>query len=452
MNEPHELRADALAIWTAGVDAVRSDRLVRSAISRNGDALTVCGRRFSLSDLGRIAVVGAGKAGAGMAVAVEEVLGSDEVARRVDGWVNVPADCVRQLQRIRLHAGRPAGVNEPTAEGVAGAGRILEIVRSLTQRDLCLVLLSGGGSALLPAPIPPLTLQDKQAVTRFLMHCGATIRQLNTVRKRLSQIKGGGLARVCAAGRLISLIISDIVGDPLDMIASGPTYPDPATDADALAVLGKFHAQSPDVPRRVLDYLEEAARASRVAPPFPANVENHIIGSNTTAVGAAADKARALGYHVISLGSDNTGQADVEGRALAERCRRLRDGEEPASLPVCLLSGGEPVVRLAKTDAPRKGGRNQELVLAGLDVLQARGLDGIVLLAGGTDGEDGPTDAAGAVADAELLRIVRQNKLDPKPFLEINDSHTFFDRVGGLLKTGPTHTNVMDLRVALVVR
>ncbi len=419
-------------------------------MQRRGSELTVCGHRFQLPKLGRIAVVGTGKAGAGMAAAVEEALGEDVVAEKVSGWVNVPADCVRPLRQIRLHAGRPAGVNEPTAEGIEGSQQILRLVTSLSADDLCLVLISGGGSALLPAPVSALSLDDKQAVTRHLMNSGAAIEELNAVRKRLSQIKGGGLARQSNAGQLIALIISDIVGDPLDMIASGPTYPDPTTDAEALAVLEKFAAQPPAVPQRIVDYLRQKVQSPSSAVPFPDNVSNHIIGRNATAMDASAAKAQELGYRVISLGSQNAGEASDEGRALAEQCRALRDADPPQGLPACILSGGEPIVHLAKTDKPRKGGRNQQLVLAALDRLKPDGMQRLAILSGGTDGEDGPTDAAGAFADAQLLQLASEQRLDPEPYLQINDAYHFFAPLGGLLKTGPTHTNVMDLRVALV--
>jgi glycerate-2-kinase len=269
------------------------------------------------------------------------------------------------------------------------------------------------------------------------------------VRKRLSRIKGGDLARVSRAGQLISLVISDIVGDPLDMIASGPTYPDPTTDAEALAVLKKFAAAPPDVPQRVLDYLESAVQHAEIESPFPENVSNHIIGNNETALSASALEAEQRGYQVVSLGSENCGEANTEGRALAEQCLTLRDDPQ-VGRPVCLLSGGEPVVQLARTNKPRKGGRNQQLVLAGLERLKEDGMDRILLLSGGTDGEDGPTDAAGAWADAGTLQMVAEENVEMHSYLEINDSYSFFERVGGLLKTGPTHTNVMDLRVALV--
>lgn len=456
----HTLRDDAIAIWQAGVDAVRSDRLVRDVLLRERDRLKVCDQEFSLSRLRRIVVVGAGKAGAGMAAGVEEALGDELVDEKVSGWVNVPADCLRPLRKIHLHAARPAGVNEPTAEGVAGAEEILRIVGGLTRHDLCLVLISGGGSALLPAPKPPITLEDKQAVTRFLMQSGATITEMNVVRKRLSRIKGGGLARASRAGDTIALIISDIVGDPLDMIASGPLCPDAKTDEDALAVLRKFDARPPHVPQAVLSFLSDDDNDvddedSDFDGEFESNADesiahfaNHLIGNNAMAIEAAEHEARRRGYFVSSLGSENAGNANDEGRYLAALCRAHRAA---GAVPECILSGGEPVVHLNKTDRPRKGGRNQQLVLAALDALQADGMNHIVLLSGGTDGEDGPTDAAGAWADAQVLQTARQRGLDPKSFLEINDSYGFFSRAGGLLKTGPTHTNVMDLRVALVV-
>jgi len=450
----------ARAIWQAGVEAVQPARLVANAMALRGDVLTIVNREFRISELGRIAVVGAGKAGAGMAAAVEDILGPENVDRKVSGWVNVPADCVRHLRKITLHGARPAGVNEPTAEGVVGSQKILEIVSNLAADDLCLVLISGGGSALLPAPAAGLTLADKQAVTRFLMQSGATIGELNTVRKQLSQIKGGNLARACRAGHLLTLIISDVVGDPLDVIASGPTVPDKSTASLALAVLRKFAAKATDVPQSVFDVLERAAQDTAQKPgdphaiqPIIENhaVENHVIGNNAVALTAAASKAAELGFRVQSLGSSNQGEASLVGRDLAERCLNARHENAATSGPVCLLSGGEPVVHLVKTDRPRKGGRNQQLVLAALDRLWDDGLAGTAILSGGTDGEDGPTDAAGACADECIMDRARELRLDPKSFLAINDAYHFFEQAGGLIKTGPTHTNVMDLRVALVL-
>ena len=243
------LLSDALAIWHAGLAAVRSDRLVREAMRVEGRTLVIGDDEVPLASLRRIVVVGAGKAGAGMATAVEEVLGPRLAKeKQLTGWVNVPADCVRKLKHIQLHAARPAGVNEPTPAGAAGAAEILRLVGSLATDDLCLCLLSGGGSALLPAPVEAIRLEDKLAVTRLLSATGANIEQLNTVRKQLSRIKGGGLARACRAVRLVSLVISDVLGDPLDLIASGPTVDDRSTPAEALALLQQFAPSEADIP------------------------------------------------------------------------------------------------------------------------------------------------------------------------------------------------------------
>ncbi|HUG92619.1 MAG TPA: DUF4147 domain-containing protein [Planctomycetaceae bacterium] len=547
MRGIRNLRPHAEDIWRAGVAAVDSDRLVTNVVRRRGEVLDVCGHELPLAGLGRIAVVGAGKAGAGMAAAFERAVGEDVLEERVCGWVNVPADCVRPLRKVQLHAARPAGVNEPTADGVAGALEILALVSGLERCDVCIVLLSGGGSALLPAPVDGISLDDKQAVTRFLMQTGATIGELNCVRKQLSRIKGGGLARAARAGRIVTLIISDVIGDPLDVIASGPTVADASTAREALAVLEKHDRREDNVPAAVWSYLRAAAARDEPPRRVPENVSNHVIGNNACALEAAAARAKQLGYRVHSLGSGNAGEAAEAGRELAELCRSIRDDGRPLAPPACVLSGGEPVVHLAaagpspieggvppveafaaflskrgkrltterrivadevfcgrgrfdreqiverlseRRQARRvsratvyralsdleqaglirsvslddgratyqcvsestrcKGGRNQELVLAAVVRLWDDGLDRMAILSGGTDGEDGPTDAAGAVADADVLRKARALGLDAAEFLASHNSYPFFDATGGLLRTGPTHTNVMDLRVGLI--
>ncbi|MBS0266219.1 MAG: DUF4147 domain-containing protein [Planctomycetes bacterium] len=440
---------DALRIWRAGVDAVGAERLMGQALLLTGSVLTVCGHTLPLADWDRIAVVGAGKAGAGMAAAVEEVLGPAITEQRVTGWVNVPADCVRPLRRIHLHAARPAGVNEPTLAGAEGAAQILNIVSQLGPRDLCLVLISGGGSALLPAPVEGVSLADKLAVTRFLMQSGATIDELNTVRKQLSRIKGGGLARASRAGRMITLIISDVVGDPLDVIASGPTVDDRSTAADAQRVLQKFGGRPPVVPESIFRALERGRSSRGDVAAVPAAVENHVIGNNAVALAAAAAEARTLGYAIESLGAGNQGEANAVGVDLAERCLRFLQASTSPVVPTCFLSGGEPVVQLAPTVQPRKGGRNQQVALAALCRLGPDLSGGLTILSGGTDGEDGPTDAAGAFVDAGVQERARSLQLDPHEYLAINNAYPFFEQAGGLIRTGPTHTNVMDLRVAI---
>ena len=443
-------RRDAEAIWQAGVAAVDSSLLVRNAVRCRATTLEVCGEAFDLTSLDRLIVVGAGKAGAGMALGLETALGSRLLDTKVTGWINVPADCVRPLHRIHLHAARPAGLNEPTAAGVFGSERILELVASQREHDLCLVLISGGGSALLPLPLDGIRLADKQAVTRHLSRAGATIHELNAVRKRLSRIKGGGLLRAATAGRMIALIISDVIGDPLDVIASGPTVCDDGTAADAIDVLNRFTTPMPGdpVPASVRNVLRAQAECGQARELPRISCRNVIVGNNETALNAALAQAKSLGFEVRSLGAGRGGIARDVGVELAELCLAAR--RESLDHSICFIGGGEPVVKLVPTEQPRAGGRNQELALAATCRLWNDGLDGLAILSGGTDGEDGPTDAAGAVCDAIVREAAQQRGLDPAAFLAINDSYTFFNQTNGLLQTGPTHTNVMDLQVAVV--
>ena len=461
------LREHAEAIWRAGVAAVDSSATVRRHISCDGTTLCIANVELALSKIGRIEIIGAGKAGAGMAAGAESALLEHLPASQISGWVNVPADCVRPLQRIQLHAARPAGINEPTSEGVDGTNEILRRISNLQQNDVCLVLLSGGASALLCSPVSQISLADKLAVTRALSSSGAPIQELNLVRTQLSQVKGGRLAAACTAGTLIALIISDVIGDPLEVIGSGPTTPAPSRADQAIEILNRRQLLQ-TIPRSVLSLLE-SRREAKVEPASTTAARNVIVASTRIAMEAAAARARELGYHVESLGSENAGVAAVEGRELLQRlmaARAARNNEQRkeghSKLPLCILSGGEPTVDLRNTTAmvspartnpyvSAKGGRNQELVLAAIN--QHPHLDtwrGIALLSGGTDGEDGPTDAAGAVADEELVRRMAVQKTDHSASLAAHDSYHFFEALGGLLKTGPTHTNVMDLRVGLV--
>ena len=445
------LRSDALTIWRAGLDAVDARRLVREAFRRCDGRLEISGHPVDLRETGRLCVVGAGKAGGAMAAGLEEALEGHDLFERIEGWVNVPENCVRPLQRITLHGARPAARNEPTQDGVRGSLRILDLVADLRAEDVCIVLLSGGGSALLPAPCEGVSLEDKLAVTQFLSRRGATIQELNCVRKQLSRIKGGGLIRSCNAGLTIVLIISDVIGDPLQSIASGPTVPNLETAGDALQVLTRCESPDDPAPPAVRLFLERKAGEPPADPAdIPSTVHNHVIGNNRLAVEAAAAEARRLGYHVPDPVSDVAGVARDIGESLAMECVAVRGDPSIVKDGVALISGGEPVVHLVKTKGPQKGGRNQELVLAAVNQLWDDGMAGIVILSGGTDGEDGPTDAAGAVADAELIERGREAGIIPSEFLEVNNSYPFFDATDGLIRTGPTETNVMDLRVSLV--
>jgi glycerate 2-kinase len=465
LRSTFQLRADAERIWYAGVAAVAPERLIRGHVRVDRHTLQLGNEILDLRAIGRIAIVGAGKAAGAMAVAIEEAFGPQLLAEKnVTGWVNVPADCIVATRYVTLHAARPAGVNEPRLEGVEGTRQILELVGSLESNDLCVCVISGGGSALLPAPVPGISLNDKIRLTRSLSAAGANIEQLNMVRRELSLVKGGGLARACNAGRLISLIISDVLGDPLDLIASGPTVPHNSTAADALAVLRDLQLIDEPMLAPVAQYLQTGGRESFATGKYSLSskplvakdtrprllgpqVSNVIIGNNATAVDAAGAEAERLGYsHAMISTTRSEGPAEDVGRHLAAMALRMRDEAGPD----CLISGGEPTVALIEAPRRGKGGRNQQLALAALSALGK--CKGIALLSGGTDGEDGPTDAAGAIATEDVARQARKRQLDPQDYLSRNDAYTYFKASDGLLITGPTHTNVCDLRVVLVDR
>ena len=418
-------REHALAIWSAAVDAVRPAPLVEAAL------------REANLDAGRIVVVGAGKAGPGMAAGLEAVL-ADRLGT-VEGLVNVPAGMTADLRKVRLHEARPQGVNEPRPEGVTGTEEMLRRIASAGPDDAVVCLLSGGGSALLPAPAEGVTLADKLAVTRLLHKSGASIDEMNCVRKHLSRVKGGRMVENFRGKAWLTLIISDVVGDPLDVIASGPTALDPTTFADAVAVIDRFNLRV-RVPPAVLRHLErgDIADTPKRVPP---NVVNRVIGSNRVALEAATAKAVALGYRVLNLGGFVEGETRQVATAMAGIVRSIRRDAQPLSPPACILIGGETTVTLG--DNPGKGGRNQEFALA----MRARlgvEMKGVTVLSGGTDGEDGPTDAAGAIADETTPLTGADDSLSR------HDAYPFFGRCGGLLKPGLTGTNVMDVRILLI--
>lgn len=446
MPSGQPLRDDALRIWRAGVDAVLPERLLPTEVQVSGGLLRLGDWEAPLDDFDRIAVVGAGKAGAAMVQGLEAALGPDVLAaKHVEGWVNVPEGTLAPTSAIHLHAGRPAGVNEPRPEGVEGTRHILNLVQMLGPRDLCICLLSGGGSALLPAPAAGVSLDQKIAITRLLSASGATIDQLNAVRRQISDIKGGGLARACGAGQLVTLVMSDVLGDPLDTIASGPTFASSDGPEAALATLEELGLVEHADARPIVQYLQRCQQTRAPREPLRSQVHHVILASNATAVDAAGMEAERLGYnHAMMCATESEGPAEEVGRHLAEMALRMRD----APGPNCLITGGEPTVTLAPAGRRGKGGRNQQLVLAALQQLGT--CDRIALLSGGTDGEDGPTDAAGAVVDAEILAAVDARSLDPADYLSRNDAYRFFEPVGGLIRTGPTGTNVCDIRVVVV--
>ncbi len=430
-------REHAVAIWQAAVDAVRAEPLTARAVAAEPEIRTAQ----------RVIVVGAGKAAAAMAAGVEQALADRLDA--IDGIVNVPAGEHPPLRRVRLNIARPVGVNEPRPEGVAGTERMLELLAAAGPEDVAICLLSGGGSALLPAPAAGIGLDDKIAVTRLLHRCGASIEEMNCVRKHLSRVKGGQLALAFHGRRLLSLIISDVVGDPIDVIASGPTAADPTTFADAVTVLQRYGLWE-NVPATVRRHLEAGVQGlvPETAKAVPPAVVNRILANNRMALDAAAQHAVQLGYTLIDCGAFIEGETREAATFAAGMVRSILCDHQPCRPPACILIGGETTVTLPPEHG--RGGRNQEFVLALLLRLGPEQMRAVTVLSGGTDGEDGPTDAAGALADATTWVAARERGLDPADYLRRHDSYAFWEQTGGLLRTGWTGTNVMDVRVILI--
>ncbi len=409
MSRPH-----ALAIFRAALSAADPEKAVRSHVTTGGKILRVDQRRYRLADFDRIQVVGAGKASARMAQAIDRLLGS----RVTGGWINVPDDTTVRIRKIHLH---PAGHPVPDQRGIEGARQIAQIASQSGPRDLLICAISGGASALMPLPAPGITLAKKKSITKRLLACGATIHEINTVRKHLSAIKGGHLAALAAPATVITLVLSDVIGDDLSVIGSGPTVLDTTTVASAAAVLKHYGIPLPP--------LTETPKTQVAA-------QNVIVGSNRQSIDAAAKKARDLGYRTIVLSTT----IDGETRDIARMHAAIaRETIAQSGRRVCFLSGGETTVTLRGKGL---GGRNQEFVLAAAIALADQ--PQVTIFSAGTDGIDGPTDAAGAIADATTARV------DAAKFLANNDSYHFFEKAGGLVKTGPTGTNVMDVRILLV--
>ena len=447
LNKPRE---DAIEIWTAGLDAVRAAPLVAREVQVLDDELVIGECHWSKQDFDRVVVIGAGKAGSAMAEGLMKSIGG---WLPVVGWINVPEGTQRNIQGICTHAARPAGVNEPTQEGVEGTLKIVDLIATAGPRDLCIALISGGGSALLPAPANGITLEDKLEVTRFLSGAGADITELNTVRKHLSKVKGGGLLRACKAGFLVTLVLSDVLGDPLDAIASGPTVLDTTKASDALDVLKKFDQEN-QLPDRIYATLrgnDEVVGENKVC-----SSKTFVIGNNAVAVDEAGIRAEQLGYnHAMQSARQSEGLAEDVGIHLAKMTIQMLRADPEDHRMDCLITGGEPIVQLAPPETRGRGGRNQQLVLAAYQHLLSAGLtdaewERVCILSGGTDGEDGPTDAAGAFVDGEIHQRAQALGIDLEESLGRNDAYRYFEQVEGLLMTGATGTNVCDVRVAVV--
>lgn len=442
MARASKLRRDALEIFKAGLAAVAPGFAVAKHLKRKNQTLYAGDKKFNLDALDKIYVIGAGKAGAAMAAAVEEILGDGIAA----GLVNVKYGHTEKLRNIRINeAGHPV----PDAAGLKGAQEMVKLLEQATANDLVICLISGGGSALLPLPADGISLSEKQEVTKQLLACGASIDEINMVRKHISKIKGGQLARLVYPAALIALILSDVVGDPLDAIASGPTAPDRSTFAEAEEILQRYELWD-EIPGSVRNYLEKGIDGEIPETPkeddeiFSKTV-NLIVGNNTQAVLAAKQKAEELGYHSLILSSFIEGETKDVARVHAALAREIVNTGHPVTSPACVISGGETTVTLRGNG---KGGRNQEFVLsAAIDI---DGLDSVVIFSAGTDGTDGPTVAAGAICDGETVRRAAELGMNATEYLRENNSYPFFQKLDDLIVTGPTNTNVMDLRLVLV--
>jgi glycerate 2-kinase len=442
MKRREDLRHDLQAIFQAALQAVDPGEAIRTHVRREGEQLHVVDRTYDLSAYDTISVVGVGKAGAAMAAAIETLLGD----RLRGGHVIVKYGHGGRVRHITLHeAGHPI----PDEAGVQATRLLIESVQGRGPRDLVICLISGGGSALSPAPVEGITLAEKQEVTRLLLACGATIHEINALRKHISRIKGGQLARLASPATLVTLVLSDVVGDALDVIASGPTVPDTSTFADCLETLRKYQLLD-TIPAAVRRHLEAGIAGTVPDTPKPgdpafARTQTVLIGRNLQALEAAGRQATALGYHTLILSSSIGGETREVAKVHAGIAKEILASGHPIAAPACILSGGETTVTL---HSQGKGGRNQEFVAA--LALEIAHFPGIAVLSGGTDGTDGPTDATGAMADWTTCTRAEQLGLQPRLALDTHNAYPFFERLGDLLITGPTRTNVMDVRVMLV--
>ncbi len=436
------MRRDAESIFSAGVKSVTGNRAVFQHCRMDGSVLHACDLSFDLNRFHRIWVAGAGKASAPMA---------DAIGKRINKKIAGGLVSVKHGHGLRLEKIRTIEAGHPVFDGnsVRAAEEILSLATSAGPEDLVLFLLSGGGSALMAKPTPPVTPAEKQNAVKQLLLCGADINDINTIRKHISVVKGGRLAQAAYPATMLTLIISDVVGDRLDVIGSGPTVPDTSTYADCLRIIQNYGLSNKLAPS-IVSRLENGATGAlpetpRTDDPVFEKSYARIVAANGTALKAAREKAESLGYNTIVLSSMIEGDTRAAARLLSAVAKEVKRSGNPVRPPACILSGGETTV-VVKGNG--KGGRNQEFALeAALDMA---GMKHTVVLCGGTDGTDGPTDAAGGLVDGQTIRRAENQGIDAKSTLENNDAYHFLQQTGDLLITGPTGTNVMDLRIFLV--
>jgi len=444
-DEDRRARGTAIKILRVALNSADPRIAVRNHVHRVGNTLSVDDLTFDLGKFQRIFVVGGGKASGAMAEALEEILGDNLTG----GFVNVLRDTKSSFKTRKIFLNK---VRHPIPDGngVEGARKIIALVRKAKERDLIICLVSGGGSALMPLPAAGITLQDKQDLTEALLKCGATIDEINSVRKHVSELKGGRLAKASYPATLVSLILSDVVGDPLDTIASGPTAPDTTTFSDAISILKKYNLWKSFIPESIRKRLEAGLRGEIPETPKPGDkvfdkTHNVVIGNNRSVALAACREAKGLGFNQLLLSSVVEGEARHVGTAYAAVMKEILYSNNPIPKPAVVIAGGETTVTVTGRG---RGGRNQELVLSAS--LKIEGLKGVAIASIGTDGIDGPTDAAGAIADGQTTRRAYDKGLEAKEFLRDNDSYNFFSKLGDLVFTGATGTNVNDLAVMVV--
>lgn len=437
-----KLKEAAMAIFRAGIGAVDPALCIRKCVSKKREEMLIRDVHIPLKKIRRVYVLGIGKASAAMAAEVETILGP-----RIHSGLIITKyghGCPLKYCRV-VEAGHPV----PDSNGVKGAQALIDLVSTAGPEDLVLCLISGGGSALSPAPVPGISLEHKQEVTRLLLECGATIHEINAIRKHLSRLKGGQLCRYVQKARVVSLILSDVIGDDLDIISSGITVSDPDTFDHCRQILEEYGLMQ-SLPPAVRDHLAKGCSGQVQETPKPGdpifdNTWNIIVGSLDDALSAAEDKACSLSFHPLRLTSMLQGEAREAAKFLCSIAKEVHRSKRPIPCPACLLSGGETTVTIKGNGL---GGRNMELALA--SSLELSGLPYTVLLSAGTDGTDGPTNAAGAFAAGSTEFRAKNRGLSPKQYMSRNDSYNFFKEINDLFITGPTGTNVMDMQIMLV--
>lgn len=434
-------RAVAEQIFLAGVESVHPSRLIPAHLSIKDNYLIIGQHNFRLNNIENIFVIGAGKASGMMAFEVEKILGK----RISEGHIVVKYGYSSPLKYIKTTgAGHPI----PDLHGFEGTEAVLKIAGKANSKDLVICLLSGGGSALLPDFPDGSSPEEMMHLNDLLVNSGACIEEINAVRKHLSAVKGGQLARTVYPATLVSLILSDVPGDPLDVIASGPTTPDPSTFQQAISVLEKYDLLSA-VSAGIRKYLEDGMNGNRPETPKQSDpvfekTSNILIGTNRLALEAAKIKAVEYNLNTVIIDNKIQGNTSAVAEYVFETALRYKDDKNEMK-PACLLFGGETTVKMT---GKGMGGRNQHLALFAAGLIQNH--SGITILSAGTDGSDGPTSAAGAVVDSDTYRNALSKNIDPAEFLQVFDSYHFFNKVGGHIITGPTMTNVMDIIVVII--